>query len=163
MTNHSIVYLDPAAAVIDKLGGVGAVAEITGLSKVQIYRWTQPIAKGGTGGTIPRWHQQDLLAYALIESIDLSPRDFDSPLNISDDVLAAVRGQGACLDIAHRLEVRPTVLARWIANCGDDRNAPTDGAEEWRRISVWAAKTKIVKGIMRRILAAAPSAARSAA
>lgn len=56
--------LNPAHSIIKDFGGAEAVAAITGKSVSQVYRWTQPKAKGGTGGLIPSANAARLLAHA---------------------------------------------------------------------------------------------------
>lgn len=65
-----------AARVIEKAGGVGAVAEITGRSTVSVHRWTYPKEKGGTGGYVPRPAQKRLLEHFQNTDIPLTPDDF---------------------------------------------------------------------------------------
>lgn len=70
-------WLDPAGAVIDKCGGVGAVAKALGLSRSTVWRWTQPCAdadqQGQTGGLVPSQHQRPLLDWAAANGIRLTP------------------------------------------------------------------------------------------
>ena len=68
--------LEPAHSIVKKLGGAGIVADITGLSRVQIYRWQYPRQKGGTGGTIPYSYVETLLAEAKSKGVALEPSDF---------------------------------------------------------------------------------------
>ena len=67
---------NPAKHVIDKCGGHKAVAEMTGTSLTNVYRWTYPKANGGTGGLIPAKYQGPLLTAAKKGGIDLSAADF---------------------------------------------------------------------------------------
>ena len=47
-------WVDPCAQrVIDRCGGIKAVADATGLHPSGLYRWTRPRSKLGTGGLIP--------------------------------------------------------------------------------------------------------------
>lgn len=64
--------LDPAKTVIKKCGGPGIVAKIVGLSRTQVWRWTQSKEHGGTGGLVPSEHQPIILAWA---------RENDKPVN----------------------------------------------------------------------------------
>lgn len=68
--------LDPARSVIAKLGGVDAVATITGKHVSRIYRWTYPREKGGTGGVVPHEDATKLLAHAKANGLDLTAEDF---------------------------------------------------------------------------------------
>jgi len=65
-----------ADAIIRKCGGHGQVAAWLGLSLTQVYRWTYPRERGGTGGVIPARRQAELLAKARAAGIDLTPADF---------------------------------------------------------------------------------------
>lgn len=68
--------MEPAHTVITLCGGVAAVARMTGRSRVNVYRWTYPKERRGTGGQIPSDAQRKLLACARSEGIDLRPDHF---------------------------------------------------------------------------------------
>ena len=68
--------MEPARTIIERLGGEAAVSRIAGVAITAPYRWQQPKAKGGTGGVIPHWHVQKLLAHAAENKIALSASDF---------------------------------------------------------------------------------------
>lgn len=68
--------MEPAASIIKKLGGPGAVAEFLGTAKNAPYRWTYARERGGTGGIIPHWHHEALLRMASEKGLHLSPADF---------------------------------------------------------------------------------------
>jgi len=65
-----------AESVIRKCGGPVRVAGWLGLSVTQVYRWTYPRERGGTGGVVPARRQGELLAKAQAAGIDLTPADF---------------------------------------------------------------------------------------
>lgn len=65
-----------ASEIVSKFGGAYSLAEIIDMDASQIYRWTYPITRGGTGGKIPTKHQQTLLTKAKELGIDLKPDDF---------------------------------------------------------------------------------------
>lgn len=65
-----------AEKIIAKLGGAPIVAKIIDIDVSQVYRWTYPKQRGGTGGLVPSWHQQPLLDWAKNNNIDLSHADF---------------------------------------------------------------------------------------
>ena len=67
---------NPAKRIIDKCGGHKAVAEMTGTSLTNVYRWTYPKENGGTGGLIPAKYQAPLLASAKERGVDLNASDF---------------------------------------------------------------------------------------
>lgn len=50
------MHMDPAKTIIDVLGGVPTVAEITGAHVSRVRRWRLPLSSGGTDGAIPREH-----------------------------------------------------------------------------------------------------------
>lgn len=64
--------LEPAATIIDRFGGPDAVRAITGASRTRVYRWTQPKAKGGTGGEIPMKPAKKLMAHAKAHGIPIN-------------------------------------------------------------------------------------------
>lgn len=66
----------PASLIIDKFGGPHALAALLGLHPVSVYRWTYPVAKGGTNGLIPTRHQDRLLMLARRRKLALLPADF---------------------------------------------------------------------------------------
>lgn len=66
----------PASSIIERLGGVEAVAKITGKHVSRIYRWTYPREKGGTGGLIPQKEIPALITYARRQNIPLEYADF---------------------------------------------------------------------------------------
>lgn len=71
--------MEPAASIIAKLGGPGAVAAAAGTSYTAPYRWQHPVEKGGTGGRIPAKHIPVLIDHAKANGIDLSANDFFAP------------------------------------------------------------------------------------
>ena len=68
--------LEPAASIINRLGGFSAVAKLCDLHFTQVWRWTQPRSKKGTGGTIPQRHHLLLLAIAKKAGVPLTAADF---------------------------------------------------------------------------------------
>jgi hypothetical protein len=71
--------MDPASAIIRKLGGEARVAKLTGLALTAPYRWQHRKSRGGTGGLIPQAHHRALLDYAQAHGIALSAEEFLSP------------------------------------------------------------------------------------
>jgi hypothetical protein len=71
--------MDPAAAIIKKLGGEAKVADLTGTALTAPYRWQREKAKGGTGGLIPQVHHRTLLDYAHAHGISLLAEEFLAP------------------------------------------------------------------------------------
>lgn len=70
----------PAEIVIRKMGGFDAVADICGVDRTRVFRWTYPKVRGGTDGRIPTQHQQTLLDFARSNGLDLTPDDFFDPV-----------------------------------------------------------------------------------
>ena len=68
--------MNPAQVVISKLGGAQEAARLAGVDVSQVYRWTYPPERGGTGGRIPSKRQHRLLEAARDGGIELSPADF---------------------------------------------------------------------------------------
>lgn len=68
--------MEPAAQIIEKLGGVNAVAKVTGVHRTRVSNWKRPRESGGTGGTIPLKHFHNLMAEARRLGVDLSAADF---------------------------------------------------------------------------------------
>src|SRR5216683_2087953 len=56
-----ILEMDPATAIIRKLGGEAKVAGIAGTALSAPYRWQHEKSRGGTGGLIPQAHHRRLL------------------------------------------------------------------------------------------------------
>lgn len=73
--------MTPAERVINILGGADAVADICGVHRTRVFRWTYDRARGGTGGLIPAQHQQTLLDFARANGLDLKPDDFFEPVS----------------------------------------------------------------------------------
>ena len=69
-------HLNPAKTIIERLGGVDAVAEICGKHRTRVFRWMYPRKRGGTGGLIPQTEFSKLFQYAKIKKIRLRPADF---------------------------------------------------------------------------------------
>lgn len=69
----------PASIVIQRFGGIKAVADALGLERTAVQRWTYGKDKG-TGGTVPQKHWNRLLMAAAerdvaLEANDLLPSD----------------------------------------------------------------------------------------
>lgn len=73
---HSNGHLDPARRIITRLGGVDAVARVTGKSRSRVFRWMYPIDRGGTGGLIPQRTIPILVKHAKRKRIKLTAGDF---------------------------------------------------------------------------------------
>jgi hypothetical protein len=71
--------MDPATAIIRKLGGEAKVAGIVGTAVSAPYRWQHEKSRGGTGGLIPQIHHRRLLDYADAHGIALTAEEFLIP------------------------------------------------------------------------------------
>jgi hypothetical protein len=47
-----------------------------GIDLTWVYRWTYPVERGGTGGTVPSKHQARLLKEARARGLALKPAHF---------------------------------------------------------------------------------------
>ena len=70
------MHLEPATSIIVKLGGLKAVAEVTGVTETSVRRWRYPKERGGTGGAVPHWHIQPLMVLAVETGVNLGFNDF---------------------------------------------------------------------------------------
>jgi DNA-binding phage protein len=61
-----------ARDIINRLGGVSAVAGATGIPKTTIYSW-------GQSNQIPQWRQPKLLELATSLNLPLATTDFPAP------------------------------------------------------------------------------------
>jgi hypothetical protein len=66
---------EPANGIIDRFGGVSAVARLLDKDESTIRRWRMP-KPSGTGGTIPDDDKMRLLEAAKSEGVRLAWRDF---------------------------------------------------------------------------------------
>lgn len=67
--------MEPAATIIEKLGGHRAVSEALGVAYTAPYRWTYPRERGGTDGRVPAKYHRSLLNLAAEAGVALSPAD----------------------------------------------------------------------------------------
>ena len=65
-----------AIRVIRKLGGPVRVADLLGMTRQAVYKWTCPREKGGTGGYIPARRELELMLVAKMNGIKLTKDDF---------------------------------------------------------------------------------------
>lgn len=72
----SEVYLDPAASLAIKLGGLENLAAAAGVSLSRASRYRKPKEKGGTGGLIPASRQSLILQWAKANGKQVGPADF---------------------------------------------------------------------------------------
>lgn len=68
--------MEPASTIIDRMGGIKRVAEITGVHRTRVSNWKRPREVGGTGGVIPLKHIPVLIAEARSRGIVISADDF---------------------------------------------------------------------------------------
>lgn len=62
--------MEPASTIIDRLGGVGAVAAIAGVHRTRVSNWKRSREAGGTGGRIPQSHHLAILKAAKAAGIN---------------------------------------------------------------------------------------------
>lgn len=77
-------WLEPAATVVRKMGGVPMVARVLGLTHSAVYRWMWPQRPGpgesrGTGGLIPVRRQQEILEWSRRNGNHIKADDFFVP------------------------------------------------------------------------------------
>lgn len=81
MRNNHFMY-DVAKNLITKIGSIDRVADIAGVHRSNVHRWTYPKIRGGTGGMIPSRHHLKIIMGAKekyniqILPQDLMPNDF---------------------------------------------------------------------------------------
>ncbi len=68
--------LQPAASIVQKLGGPSVVAKVAGVHRTRVSNWMRPRSAGGTGGRVPQDHHRALLDYAKQQSVELTAEDF---------------------------------------------------------------------------------------
>ena len=64
-----------AERVIDLFGGASRLAELTGIDKSSVYRWTYSKEKGGTDGAIPHANHDNIIKTAFIFKIPMTRSD----------------------------------------------------------------------------------------
>lgn len=68
--------MNPAARVLEKIGGAPVAATVCSVDQSTAHRWTYPKERRGTGGIIPAKHQRPLLEYARRNNLPLTAEDF---------------------------------------------------------------------------------------
>ncbi len=76
-----------AERIINKFGGVPNLVKALETAgrprhRQNIYRWTWPRERGGTGGVIPTSALEDVAEAARIEGVLLTPDDFDPRVKV---------------------------------------------------------------------------------
>lgn len=66
----------PGERIVAYLGGVKETAKLAGGSVKSVYRWLQPMAKGGGGGLIPLPAQRRMVQGARDRGLQLDFSDF---------------------------------------------------------------------------------------
>jgi hypothetical protein len=66
---------EPANSIIQRFGGLSALAEVVGKTTHTVMRWRMPRPQG-TGGIIPHWHHEAIVSAAETRGIDLSGTGF---------------------------------------------------------------------------------------
>jgi len=68
--------MTPAHDIIDLVGGVQAMADLTGVDPSNVHRWTYPKARGGTDGLIPVRHHKRIIDSEAGKAAKLTHNDF---------------------------------------------------------------------------------------
>lgn len=69
----------PADKVIRLFGGVQALAKLLGVSRVQVWRWSEDKLASGLGGRIPLRHHAPILEAARARGFTLTYEDLNPP------------------------------------------------------------------------------------
>lgn len=77
MSIPTLHVLNPAFAVIEKLGGKTNLAEQLNLDKSTLSRWCQP-KPSGTGGLIPQRYWSALVTLARRQGVDITLEELAS-------------------------------------------------------------------------------------
>lgn len=64
--------MNSSTQIIADLGGAGAVARTVGVAITTVRRWTYPVGRGGTGGTIPLKYWPALMRMAQTMNVQLT-------------------------------------------------------------------------------------------
>lgn len=73
--SRTVSHREPAASIIDRLGGFDAVAEMLGVARTTVLRFALP-APDGRDGQIPAKYRSRLIAEAARTGIELTYEDF---------------------------------------------------------------------------------------
>jgi len=68
--------MEPAASIIDLLGGTKEVAAIVGRTQTSVVKWRLPKDSGGTGGAVPGKCLFELYASAVSDGISVTLEEF---------------------------------------------------------------------------------------
>ncbi len=66
----SVGGLEPASTLI-RIMTPKALVGACGIKRLQLWRWTAPKSKGGTGGRVPQSHHEAIITYAKEHGIAL--------------------------------------------------------------------------------------------
>jgi hypothetical protein len=70
------MMMKPAHDIVTALGGNTAVADICGVSRATVWKWSQPRKKGGTGGVIPVEHAPKIVDAGKKIGLDIALTSF---------------------------------------------------------------------------------------
>jgi hypothetical protein len=68
-------WCEPAASLIEKLGGLSAVARWLDVRDTTVQRFRTPKSKRGTGGSIPHWHIPKIIALGASRGVKVTIED----------------------------------------------------------------------------------------
>jgi transposase-like protein len=68
--------MEPAKNIIERLGGVSAVAEAIGVYRSTVNNWRLPASQGGTDGRVPAKQIPKLMELASEKGIEIAPGEF---------------------------------------------------------------------------------------
>lgn len=85
-----VMFTEPAASIIEIVGGASALARHLGTSPSSPLRWRLPREKGGTDGFIPAKYHDRIIALAAAQELELPRAAFVDPA-VAKDLLARVK------------------------------------------------------------------------
>lgn len=74
-TKRRTVFYPPADWFVRQAGSYREAAELIGLNKLSVYRWSRPKTENGLAGLIPSRHQAKILKVAREHNLDIEPID----------------------------------------------------------------------------------------
>jgi len=75
---------EPAASVVQALGGATAVARLCNVHPTQVHRWRRPKSIGGSDGVIPLQHHRKIVTTARERGIDFVTPEYLWPREVAE-------------------------------------------------------------------------------